>query len=757
MISAQDLVRYRLDPASLRLRFDTDTPGPAETRLIKRWAARAQQGRDWNLQHYKLYLAIDHAWDADFYQSSQTLVGLLKDLSETKNMEDAVRTAQSWNMPHLVCAATDPKTGLPTGGQTLNLPVLYAVTLSLARSYTMMRVARVVNERMSKPFMKYEPAYTTDLNRLRCEIHTQLANQKDNDFGYTYTFSQAEQFAAMYGHQIQFIQEEWYTEDDYDGGPRPGKEGLRYVLPHPSRCYYDLNHPIWTINTNTGVKYIGYWRTTTYGEVRNNRQFWNTARVKASEKINDASWQLYFQTTGQCRISHTPMTASGNYVSKIDREANQERPYFTISQDEKSIWLTEHFEKFNPRLEFDDPAMPNCDIWFRVVMGSDDTPLYVAALPDKPAIVWLYEPHDGRSIQEGMMLQVLPFQDHASNLITQTMISVEQNLANLTLYDESVIDPAHVRGLLENPNKALYRKRNFLPFKSRDLSKQLTKLDEIFRSFTFPPLDVTNHIQVLGQLLGLLERVVGMSAQEVGSYASHEQSAEEMRQIHTATSQRYEYVASWADRAIEAWKSQLYTYTMCYGKGYALATISPDLLAKAIESGFRLEPESASAVKGLLPNYEGDQAGARIEGRGENGFLLKAPLEQLRVEAFSSQRDGPNRVPWPMLGQQMIQLLTTLMASPVLANQPKETVRLLNMSFEAMGFPRNFRIPDPEEGQPDMQAWVLEQLRGLAQQTKGVIDESQQKTIEKLTELVDRKQNEMLGTLLAPAPASVAA
>jgi hypothetical protein len=61
-----------------------------------------------------------------------------------------------------------------------------------------------------------------------------------------------------------------------------------------------------------------------------------------------------------------------------------------------------------------------------------------------------------------------------------------------------------------------------------------------------------------------MQRAVGMSEQEVGGTASHEQSAEEIRTIHTATGHRAEYVASWVDFSFEAWKRQLFTFYTQY-------------------------------------------------------------------------------------------------------------------------------------------------------------------------------------------------
>lgn len=706
----EQLRALRLDPEGLRARFDTPTPGEAETRLIQRWRARAQAGRDWGLTHYRLYHAIDRAWDSDFYQASHTLIGAIREISEQRNETAALEVARKWKMTHLITRAKDPKTGMPVGAERLHIPTLYEIVLALPRNYTLMRVSRIVTERLQVPLFKFEPAMATDSNRLRTEIVTQRVDSMSRDFSYGATLDQAVTYAGMYGHQLQFIAEEWFETSSLDGSI--DKEGLRYNLPHPSRCYFDLDFPLWTLNTGTGCRYAGYWQVTTYGNLRHTN-YWNLERIKYnSGSLNSPEWQLYFQTTGQCRMASGFNTY--DVGGTLDRQTIVDGQFYCQSHDSVPVWTTEHFELINLR-DFD-PAFPDVNLWFRVVLASDDTPIYVAALPGRPVTTWLWEPTDNRAIQAGMMLATMPFGDHCSNLLTQGILSTKQNLANVTLYDSDVVDPASVRQDIENPNEVFYRKLNFWPFSGRKLQKQQASLDQVFKSYRFPPQSVADHLTLINQLLAMLERVLGMSAQEVGSYASHEQSAEEVRTIHTATGHRFEHIASWVDRSIEAWKSQLYTYLMANGKLAAYAYVAPELAQMAKAAQFQI-----------------------IEG-GPRGVQVSAPVGALRVEMFTAQRDGPNRVPWTQIGQQMVQLVQTFLAGPTSQLFGAENlVKMINMSLEAMGLPRSFRL-DPAaaaQAQPqgeDFKAYLQQQLTALAEQTKQYVDQSQQQLIASLAQ-----------------------
>lgn len=697
MLSDSDLVNLKLDRASLRARFDRDRSEmtPAEQRLVDRWKQRAQGGRDFNLLHYKVFLAIDRALDSDFYQTTQTLMGLLKDLADTKDQEAAVSVVNTWGMPHLLTPDIDPKTGLATGKKILSLPALCQVVVSLARSYTQNRVARIVNERTSVPLFKYEPAFATDENRLACEVLTQAVDQISRNFGYAHILAQAVQAAVSYGQQFMFIGEEWCS--------KRGREGLRYVLPHPNRTYYDTAFPTATLNTETGVRYCGYWEVTNYGTMRTQSGYWNRDRIRMSYKTMDTELSVYLQTTGACSLAHWPTAAPGAFVSQLDREAGNELNFLTSAQDDYPVFKTEHFELVNPRLDFDDPTMPDQDYWFRVVLASDDTPLYVACLPGRPATVVQYEPSDNRVIQSGLTLQVLPYQDHVTNLMTQGILSIKQNLSNLNLVDADAVNENEFKSLVANNNEALYRKLNFMFFSSREMAKRGAAPNAFVFPNRFTPQDIGGHLTMIQQLLSILERVTGISAQEIGSFASHEQSAEEIRMIHSSTSQRYEFVAANVDRAIEAWKAQLYQFWTAKGKADSLAMVSPELIPMAQEAGYL------------------------IKGQGPKGALIQVPAGRIRVESFVAQRDGPNRVSWTEIGSSMLQLLTTVSASPdIMAASGGKFIKLLNMAFEALGMPRGFRLDEPPEATPDIQGYITQQLQAFAEQTKGFVREELQ-------------------------------
>ena len=678
-----------------------------------------------NLASWRLYAAIDYAWDVGYRQANETLVGLIRGISEANPTDDkaSMEAAKSWGMTHLITPEIDPKSGRATGKQLVNLPTMFGVQLALGRSTTLMRVSRILTERMAVPLMKFDPAFMSDRNRLIGEIVTQRVETGNREFGYSQAYCEAVQSAAMYGQQLMVVAEPWYSQNDYigEGEQRVGKEGVRYMFPHPSRTYYDIAWPTWTFNNDCGVSFVGYWHISTYGEIRRNPHFWNTERISRSDRFGDTKWSVYFQNSGQCRMT---VGTDNNWFSRLDRERKMDSPWMTSAEDDQPVWLTEHFERFNPRVEFEDPNMPDCDIWFYVKLASDDTPVFVTALCDRPGVMWLYEPHGGRALQQGLMLELMPFQDHASNLLSNGILSLKQNQANITLFDKDVIDPETVRADLQNPGEKFYRKLNFLPVSGRRLLKQQSAMDAAFKSFKFPQTSIADHLTVLSQLVTLMNRVVGMSEQEVGSTASHEQSAEEIRAIHTATGHRFEYVAAWFDFVFEAWKRQLVTYYFNHSTMPAIACLDATNTQRAQSAGFTFETDPV-----------------------DGSIMIRVPMESLRMEHWVAQRDGPNRIPWTTIGGQMLTFIQSFMNSPLAqVMAPEQTVKLVNDSLEALQFPRSFRISSTGPGgaiPPAVQAWVRMQLDGLAGKVKEFIAQQDQETDAALEARLDKVQKEM--------------
>ena len=78
------------------------------------------------------------------------------------------------------------------------------------------------------------------------------------------------------------------------------------------------------------------------------------------------------------------------------------------------------------------------------------TLFFIAApLPYAPSIWYGYDGDENRELNAGLSLEILPFQDHVSNLLTQFLLTVKQNLANVTFVDTDVVDVGWIDTLKE--------------------------------------------------------------------------------------------------------------------------------------------------------------------------------------------------------------------------------------------------------------------------------------------------------------------
>lgn len=276
--------KYGLDAKSLKKYFDADTiaantDSPA-SKLVKSISEKIQTGIERNRRDYRLYKAMDWAYDQPFYQISYTqLKGLISNKPDDKKV---LETVKQWGLSHLVsdmynqdgspCCGPDGKSK-----KAINLPVFTNVFVPIVMAYATIRWAKLYNDRNTIPHFKYEPVQFTKENRLRCEIVTQAVQRQSSWFDYPADTKQTILQTLMYGFCINFPREAWFVEHQLNESneKKVVREGLRFTMPHPSRTYYDQYHRLSTLNSNSGCSYAGYWELQKYQDVNNHPLYWN--------------------------------------------------------------------------------------------------------------------------------------------------------------------------------------------------------------------------------------------------------------------------------------------------------------------------------------------------------------------------------------------------------------------------------------------------------------------------------------------------
>ena len=317
-------------------------------KLIGRMRNRIQEGVSRSLRDHKLYYALDLAWNAPLRQISPTLLhSLVSKKGDDKSVAEAL---DSWGVSHLIEDHVSAK-GETT--QALNLPRFYQIFVPLVKAYVTIRWARIFNDRNLVPLFKYEPHKSTQQNRVKGEIVTDRVQIISQQYDYSSVLSQSIFQMLHYGYCLQFPKESWHSEKqtvrDEDGGEKEiyTKEGIRYHTPHPARTFWDIAHRPSSFNSDTGCKFSGYWAIQRYGEVANNKMYYNTDKVAAGSidwLTSNANFGLYVNS-GYSGTVKFLQKESGALL--LDREKDVQ--YYTSDHDDYSVLVTEYFEKLNPQ------------------------------------------------------------------------------------------------------------------------------------------------------------------------------------------------------------------------------------------------------------------------------------------------------------------------------------------------------------------------------------------------------------------------
>ena len=660
--------------------------------LLDRIQDRIDEGLNHCIQNHKIYHALDVAWDAPLKQVSHTLAHSLQheDLSE----ETVLNAARDWGLTGMIETVEDTK----GQKQKLNLPVFFNIFVPLVRSYVTIRWARIYNDRRQYPLFKYEMGKNTTTNKLRSEILTDRVQVISNQYGYSELLKQSIFHMLHYGWAAQFPQEEWHSEKQLaldEAGEeveKYTKEGIRYHLPHPSRVFIDKAHRPTTFNSDSGCTYGGYWRIMRYKDIRSNPKFWNTDKItygRTSDLLGRA--KTYLELVSPCTMEFPKSRASFGIT---DREASINTVYKT-ADDDKAVLVTEYYEKLIPSEhglgDYDHP------IWFRFCLANDDTVLYAAPVPYCPVVYYAYDPHEGKSINSSLSLEIVPFQDQVGNLLSQYLLSVKQNLANMTFVDTDQV-PKDMIDRLQNWGEKLFRSLNFMPFSSRQNKFAQSDVREAFTSVRFTALDTNGIVGAMRQVIDMLERLLVISAQEIAQVASHEQTAEEVRTVANTTTTRLAFTASAVDDAMLAWKEQIYRGLMAYGEDEVYAEINSGYTPEQINDlGFTLEEEDT------------DRAGL-VGVRGQKTAL--------GLDVIGSYRDSTDRVSDNAMAAALTQLYQIVASDPEIRQTVgiDQVLDVVNQIGEMLGLPKDFKLQKIDQGdqpqaQGDQMAAVAEEIR----------------------------------------------
>lgn len=720
---------HKLDPKSLKKYFDADKLAGSSSedktkKLVNNISSTIREGIHRNRQDYRLYKAMDWAYDSPFYQVSYTqLRGLIDGKADDKKVMEAVN---SWGLTHLLPAVMENgKECCNADGskkRAVNIPVFFNIFVPIVMAYIGIRWAKLFNDRNLNPLFKYEPVQWTKENRVRCEVITQVIQKMSTWFDYKADTKQTILQTLIYGFCINFPREAWFVEkqEDEKGDDQIIREGLRFNIPHPTRTYYDLYHRLSSLNSNSGCEYAGYWELCRYGNIFDSDLYWNKDKITFGSMHSwfDLGKSDFLEQVFPCNMSFPNRT--GGFGS-LDREGEAAN-YYSQGDYNASTLVTQHFQRIIPK----DHGLGTYEypVWFRFVFASDTTVIWAEPLAFDVFPTYAYDADFNRSRFRSLALEIIPFQDHISNLLTNWISATKENLQNPIFYDAEKI-PVEIMRQLENLGYKQYGSRVYIPYNSTVNYRTKTDQREAFHTPVLTHHQTGELANLISGVLNMLDRIMQLSPQEIGQAAPHEQTAEETRVIAGNTSTRVTFTGSFIDDGDYAKKKMLYDATMAY---------ADDSITVGITSAWaKTEKEFDKLMDKVGLTISDD---SKYDPQDPDAMhTVTAKKSAMKLESFSSTRDGASRIDNPAIADAMSKIFSAVASQPQIIESigTQQLIELLNQIIQTSGLPKEFKLrgTDIKAGaSPEEQTQQMQQmLTQFAEQVKQLMAQTQQETL----------------------------
>lgn len=706
--------------------FDSDKPSEKIKRIQEIHSNRLRRAIETNLNEGPIYGMIDRQLEAA--QANLPYMQARELASSGKTHEEIIAAFKSFGLDRMLEVAYDATTGASLTDKkrnepllTFNQPLFETVLIPLVLAYCDIRIAKLYNDRNQHPRYKYPPARITQEDMAISEIITNRVQQMAEEMGYAEDDKQSIRKMVIYGTCFNFPKETYWrqsyvTEDNGKEVKKTLREGVRFVIPHPRRTFWDRLHPLYTLNSDTGVRYCGYWDIVPYADIRDNDAFWKRDKITFGgySIFNSTAWRLFSQFY-PCVISFPKMWVDAATSDKFDRISGE---CFPTDEQDASVNIAPLFDKIIPSewglFDYDEP------VWMRFVYANLDTCIHAEVYPYTPGYVYLDRYDADKTVSPSLALQLSPFQQFLGNFITQHFKSVKENLLRVSFVNTDIVPVEQVK-LLQKMKDRLYNGWKFLMYSQKQ--NQIVDADQrrAIENLNVPQVDVSQLRSNITLVLTVLERMLGFSAQEVGAPASHEQSAREITVVANNTSVNVEFMGTGIDAAWGAKQRLLFTAFYCFGDDEFFSEVSD------------LTPERRKALEKL---------GFSIEGEPEDGelrFTVKGKKAALRMDRFISQRSSVNRLDDSKLGIGMLQSLGQVIQNPLIFQSlgVAQVIRLFNYVWRMIGLPEDFELKPtkidpaaPMEQQQQEMMKVMEQAKeAIVQNAVQIADQNVKKNV----------------------------
>ncbi len=696
---------------------------------------RIRTGIEMGLNSDHLYRAADLAWDA---------APIVKDnipLLLYAQKKITIERCGS-ELDRLGCASNFVRRDESNKIVDINLPRFWETSVNLVRSYLTRRIAaqstRFVN---LWPFFKYEPRATDNIGKLRGDVLSQRMEIMADDYGYRHLQTQIIRDMFLYTRCVLFPSSawdrevQWYTKQnapEFGGSSvqdRVVREGVDFVRPHPTRVFWDGSYPLSSLNTDNGCGYVGYWDVRRYRQVMLNPAYFNRDKIRISTNgraIYDAN-QLYFDSTnGSCQIKFSSFDQLRASDPAAANDTKSTWPYYTQVEADETLFVTEYFEKVKPN-EIGLGDYPY-SVWLRLIVASDDTVIYGEFLPSTPAVYYGYNENDSRVVNISPALEIVPFQDQISNLLSQMLLSAKAHAMKLISIDVDALTPEVRKSL-----KATLEGRDFYTHPhvveiSGNLIRNLgvNAIDPIKVIEMNIQADMNAYFNAITRLLEILERMMMLSPQELGQPAPHEISATESNEMASSVNTVYGFISDAIDEGRAAQKK------LCYEALVCKATADLDVPVKGRYTDEIVKSAGFQMVASPGVTVDDETAQQRVTGTAE----------QLIHDYTFTSRDGSDRPVNTQSATVLMQLMGQILSVPGMlqALGKKKIYDMANEIFRLSGaaFDLKLELKPGEDnaigvpGQEDQNGQAAQQaVQGVSQQ----MEQAQQQIAGELSKL----------------------
>jgi hypothetical protein len=617
----------------------------------------------------------------------------------------------------------------------IDLPQFCDININLIRHYTTRRLAAQTNKYNSLyPFFKYEPRGTSQVAKLRSDLLSQRMDMMSDDFDYRGHDTQVFRDTLLYGHSVDFVRSSWEKEiqircrPPVEGAPEEkidlesytAKEGVGWINPHFTRVFYDKAFPISSINSDTGCSYVGYWDVTRYGTIRTNPDYWNRDQVTFSSGFVSlfSTYQSYFsQYYTQICVPSLDRAARVN-AGGADNDLKNNLGRYAATDNDTAMLVAVYFEKLVPK----DEGLGNYPypVWVRFVVAGDGTIINAEYLPSRPGAYCGINENDSRQLNLSFAMELMPYQDQMSNLMTQLLAVCKQEQMKIIAVDKDVLEGEALKRIERQANSGDWFARPILleysGMKMAGLGANVREPVHISQPQTNPQ-SIQIIFNAMVTLLQTVERLTAMSPNESGQPIARGNggvTATEASNIEQTTNSVFNFISDGFDAFRAAKKQILYESYMAHGEANFVLPVTSRYSASIVQrAGLTIVDEDGPEVQydPMMPRR----------------YLLTGLKRALAYTYIFTSRDGAERSMNIQAATALIQLMPLLQDPEVRQAMGKDKfLELVGEIFRlASAFDPQFEGGGDQFGNPD--ELKPEAVKGLMEMMTGSIEQLNQR------------------------------